>query len=142
MLRESDVKNYFEGNISIEVLIDRIQSQEIERNIPEVSNRQNTPRAIKIKYDKEFHDLQTKQFVLTKSHLIQLCNDFLAGRISAWDLEDIAFILYACDGIDWGNDGEERKLIADVMFNFSSPEINYSLTKDYVEKVKDFLFNS
>lgn len=139
MLKESDFRKYFEGIVSAEILIERIQSKGIERNIPETPYSNNTPRTTKIIYDEQFHDLKPKEFILRRSHLIKLCDDFLMERISAWDLEDIACILYACDGFIWGNTEEERKLMADIMFNFSSPEINFPLTKDYIKKVKGTL---
>ncbi len=139
MLKESNFKKYFEGNISPEELIDKLQSKEIERTIPEAPSSPDVPRRTKIMYDKEFHDLEMDGFILTRKHLIKLCKDFLEEKITAWNLEDIAFILYGCDGFVWGNNEEERKVITDIMFNFSSPDINYSLTKDYIEKVKNSL---
>ena len=75
----------------------------------------------------------------SKSHLIKLCDDFLDERISSWQLEDIAFILYGCDRIIWGRNEEERRLIADIMFHFSSPEINQPLTANYIKKIKGSL---
>ena len=138
MLKESDFKKYFEGNISPEELMDKIQSKEIERTIPEAPHAQDTPRRTKIMYDNEFHDLGMDGFILTRKHLIKLCKDFLEERITAWNLEDIALILYGCDGFVWGSDEEERELIADAMHNFSSPEINCPLIK---ENVKKFLNN-
>jgi len=138
-MKESDLKNYFEGKVSVQYLIDKIQSKEIKRNIPEVPCPPNTPKSVTFVCDDQFHDLPDGSFRLTKMHLLRLCNDFLLDKISAWNLEDIAFILNACDGISWGNNEEERKLIAETMFHWSSPEINYSLTKDYIRKIKESL---
>ncbi len=139
ILKESDLKNYFEGKTCAQELIDKIQSKEIERNIPEAPCLPNTPKSEKFICDDGFHDLLGIGFRLTKDHLLRLCNDFLLDKISAWNLEDVAFILYACDGIAWGNNEEERKLIAETIFHLSSPDINYPLTKDYIKKVKESL---
>lgn len=139
MIKESDFKKYFENQISIQTLIDIIRPKEIERNIPEALDLENLPRITKISFDAEFHDLKGGDFILTKNHLRKLCDEFLSDNVSAWQLEDIAFILYGCDGISWGNDENERKLIADIMFRFSSPEINEPLTKESVKKIKQSL---
>ena len=139
MLKESDFKKYFENRISAEELIHKLQSKEIERTIPEPPYAGNTPRSTKIMYDKEFHDLEMDGFVFTREHLVKLCNDLLTDRISAWNLEDIALILYGCDGFVWGNNEKERELIAEVIHNLSSPESNYPLTKENVKKFRDSL---
>jgi len=139
VLKESDLKNYFEGEISAQNLIDKIQFKEIERNIPEAPCLPNTPKSAKFACDDGFHDLPDGGFRLTKKHLLRLCNDFLLDKISAWNLEDIAFILNACDGIVWGNNEEERKLVAEIMFHWSSPEINSPLTKDYIKEIIESL---
>lgn len=138
MLKESDFRNYFEGKISAESLIEKIQSKEIERNIPEAPNPPMTPTTAKFICENGFHDFQ-EDFILKKSHLLRLCNDFLEDKISAWDLEDIAFILGACDRIYWSNKSEEGELIAETMFHWSAPEINYPLTKEYIKRVKESL---
>ena len=137
-LKESDLKNYFEGKISAQNIIDRIQATEVERNIPEAPYSPMTPTTAKFVCGNGFHDLK-EEFLLNKSHLLRLCNDFLEEKISAWHLEDIAFILGACDGIYWNNKNKEGALIAEIIFNWAAPEINYPLTKDYIKKVKESL---
>ncbi len=142
MLKESDFKNYFEGKISIEILIEHIKSKEIAKSIPESRYSSPTPTSARFSCPEGFHDLK-EDFVLRKDHLIKLCEDFLEEKLSAWDLEDIAFILEACDGIVWDDHKQgDRDLIAEIIFNWSAPEVYYPLTKDYIKEVREFLGKS
>lgn len=135
MLRESDFKKYFEGHISAESLVEIIHSgHAIERSIPELPASTDSPVRTEFVYHKDFHDLK-EDFVLQRIHILKLCNDFLADHLTVWDLDDITFLLHACDSIIWDFDSEEGVLIGDVISDWSMHELDNTITKENVEKV-------
>lgn len=136
MLRESDFKKYFEGNISAKALVEAIHSgHAIERSIPELPTSPNTPVRTEFVYHQEFHDLK-EDFVLQKGHILKLCNDFLEDRLTEWDLDDITFLFGACDSIIWDFDSEQGAIIGDIISEWSMHELDHTITKENVAKVK------
>lgn len=70
---------------------------------------------------------------VTRLHLVRLCEGFLAGELNAEQLEAIAFFLVGSDHFIWDTDIEDGALVADVLFDWSTPEINYPMTPDNIE---------
>ena len=69
---------------------------------------------------------------VTRLHLVQLCDAFITGELNAKQLEAIAFFLIGSDHFMWGTDVSDGALVADVLFDWSAPEINYPLTLDNI----------
>jgi len=69
-----------------------------------------------------------------RDHLIRLCEAFLKGDLDSDQLEAIAFFLIGSDHFMWNSDFKEGELVAEILFDWSAPEINYELTKENVSQ--------
>jgi hypothetical protein len=63
-------------------------------------------------------------FVLHRDHLIKLCDATLSSELQPESLSAIAFALLASDAFEWDDD-----VIAEVISDWSAPEINYPMTE-------------
>lgn len=69
-----------------------------------------------------------------KDHLIRLCEKFLNGDLDSDQLEAIAFFLIGSDHFVWDTDLKEGELVAEILFDWSAPEISYALTPENVSQ--------
>ena len=77
-------------------------------------------------------------FLLTRNHLALLCDLGIAGRISEDGLSAIGFSLVASDHLSWEGDD----VIAEVLHDWSCPEVNYPLSSETLEMHKSWLLGS
>ncbi len=84
------------------------------------------------------HDLH-EDFSVTTTHLVKLCDAVLAGRLSPDQLEVIAFGMIASDHFDWDAATPDGERVADTLYDWSAPQVNYSLTTDTVTKFRQRL---
>ena len=77
-----------------------------------------------------------RETVITGEHLILLCDMFLAGDLTAEHLRAIAFFLLASDHFTWDTEIGDGAVIADVIADWSAPEINFALTKENVARYR------
>ena len=80
-----------------------------------------------------------KDFELRSEHLVRLCDAVLAGLVPPEGLEAIGFGLIASDFFTWDGDSPDGSRVAETLYDWSSPEINYALTKDTARKFKERL---
>ena len=73
-------------------------------------------------------------FPVLPGMLIRLCDDVLNVHLPAWFLELIGFALMASDRFEW--DGDEYEVMANVIADWSCPQINFPLTTDNVRRFK------
>jgi hypothetical protein len=83
----------------------------------------------------------TEDFEVVPTHLVKLCDAVLAGKINAKHLELIGFALIGSDCFIWNGDDTEGggELVADVLHDWASPEINYPLTAENIAKFRVLL---
>ncbi|HRD39510.1 MAG TPA: hypothetical protein PLC65_12825 [Bacteroidia bacterium] len=118
-MTEKILKDYFEGTVTAEALsIDLVGTTETKGTI-------RTHNIEDFKSDSEF--------VVTTQHIIKLCDDVINQKIKLDDLRAIAFALEFSDYFTWDKDTKDGNLVGDVIFNWSSPEINTPTTMDYVK---------
>lgn len=79
-------------------------------------------------------------FPVLPGMLIRLCDDVLNGHFPAWCLEVIGFALMASDQFEW--DGDEYEVMANVIADWSCPQINFPLTPENVRRFKAWLAGS
>jgi len=75
--------------------------------------------------------------IITKEHLVRVIDRFLAGEISAEQLQEWAGNLEVRE--DVGFDENERALVDPIFFRIATPEINEQLTIDSVRRMKNEL---
>jgi hypothetical protein len=80
-----------------------------------------------------------EEFEVRPEHLLLLCDAVLAGQIEPWKLQAVGFCLVASDQFYWDGDSPEGDRVGEVAFDWSVPEINYSLTHDTVAKFRHLL---
>jgi len=78
----------------------------------------------------------SEPFLVTRAMAVALCDAVLKGELPAQDLETIGFALIASDNFDWAQDDDEP---AETFYDWSAPEINYSLTLENVRMFRDRL---
>jgi hypothetical protein len=78
----------------------------------------------------------TEEKKIRTTDLLRLCDDYLAGSLGASDLEAIAFFLIGSDHFWWDTDELDGALVAEVLFDWSAPEINYEITLDTVQRCR------
>jgi hypothetical protein len=83
-------------------------------------------------------DMNT-DFELRPEHLVKLCDDILAGALEPEDLQPIGFCLAASDNFTWDGDTAPGVLVAETVYDWSAPEIQYPLTHDTVRKFRERL---
>jgi hypothetical protein len=68
---------------------------------------------------------------------VALCDAVIHGDLPADSLHTIGFALMASDRFQW--DGDKDEVLADVIADWSCPEINYSLTVENVQRFRGWL---
>lgn len=81
----------------------------------------------------------SQHFVVKSSHLIRLCDAVLDGDLDSQVLEAVGFCLIASDYFQWDGDDADGSRVAEVVGDWSSPEINCPLNWENVEKWRSFL---
>lgn len=75
-----------------------------------------------------------RPFALSRVHVIRLCDAAIEGSIEEDALNAIAFALIATDHFEWEDD-----IIAEVLADWSAPEINYPLTPATISMHRSWL---
>lgn len=121
-MREDILRRYFEQEISAAKLFEDLESSKEAISSP-VSEIQ-------------IEDME-QVFPIHPNMLIRLCDDVLNDILPAWCLEIIGFALMASDRFEW--DGDEYEVMANVIADWSCPQINFPLTTDNVRRFKEWL---
>jgi hypothetical protein len=78
-----------------------------------------------------------EDFTVTAAMAVMLCDAVLKGDLPADGLHTIGFALMASDRFRW--DGDKDEVLADVIGDWSCPEINYPLTIENVQRFRSWL---
>ena len=80
-----------------------------------------------------------QDFTVEPAHLVRLCDAVLAGELAPERLQEVAFGMIASDHFLWDTDTPEGELVANVLYPWSAPEVNYALTPVTVAKFRHWL---
>ena len=78
-------------------------------------------------------------FNVTSAHLVRLCDAVLHGMIAPEHLATIGFCFVASDHFKWNNETSDGALVAETVYDWSAPEINYPLTAETVRLFRERL---
>lgn len=78
-------------------------------------------------------------FTVNPGHLVRVCDAVLSGAIDAASLQPIGFCLVASDAFSWHADTAEGQRVAEVLHNWSAPEINWPLNLENVRRWREYL---
>jgi len=124
-MRERVLRDFFEGNATIAALAEDVAGSICQNNqgISVVS----------------IEDMDGK-FTVTASMLIRLCDVVLGSELEPVALHTIGFSLIASDAFCW--DADEDDVLAEVIADWSCPEVNYPLTLENVKRFRKWLTRS
>jgi hypothetical protein len=80
------------------------------------------------------------EFTVTTPMLVRLCDVVLGGELEPEALHSIGFALMASDAYCW--DADEDDVLAEVIADWSCPEVNYPLTIENVKRFRAWLTRS
>jgi hypothetical protein len=80
------------------------------------------------------------EFTVTTPMLVRLCDAVLGGELEPEALHSVGFALMASDAFCW--DGDEDDVLAEVIADWSCPEVNYRLTIENVKRFRAWLTRS
>jgi hypothetical protein len=124
-MTEKTLRDYFDGEIdSDELSIDLKDSQK------------RTSYDVTTYY---LDKLEEGEFEVTREHLVKLCDEVISGKLSATDLNTIAFAIIASDYFTWDGHSIEGGRVANVIFEWENPEIGYDITVKNVRLWKEYL---
>jgi hypothetical protein len=79
------------------------------------------------------------EFVVRPEHAVRLCVAVLNRELPAEGLCVIGFALMASDKFYW--DGDENEVLANVIADWSCPEVNYPLNEESVKRFRAWLLH-
>ncbi len=123
-MHEAVLRDFFSGTATVEVLADDLRGAMVKDGDSVVRH--------------PIVDM-TGDFTVVPSHLIALCDAFLAGHVKHDDLSAVGFCLFASEAFCWDSDTPDGARVADVANHWCSPEINFPIDEDHVQKWKTYL---
>ncbi|ACB76619.1 hypothetical protein [Opitutus terrae] len=87
----------------------------------------------------QYVDPMKEELLITRDHVLRLCDAVLDGSLAAEDLEPIAFCIIASDHFRFEDEAPYNERLLDTLHDWDSPGINYVLTRATVEKFKSRL---
>ena len=78
-------------------------------------------------------------FAVNPGHLVRVCDAVLSGALEAPSLEPIGFCLTVSDTFSWDTDTPEGQRVAEVVHDWSAPEINWPLNVANVGRWREYL---
>jgi len=123
-MHESALRNYFLGVIDESRL-----NEDLEGSVVQTSHDVVTHYVRPMESD----------FQVEPAHLVKLCEAVLSGSLSAEHLALIGYCLAASDHFFWDDEAVSGRLVEETAYAWSSPEINYPLTLENVEKFRERL---
>jgi hypothetical protein len=121
-VREETLKRFFQGDVSASDLAQ------------DVAGSTETISSIASRISIEDMD---SEFSVTRPMLVSLADAVLAGTLPPDALGTIGFALQTSDKFVW--DGDSDELVANVISDWSCPEINYPLTHQNIAKFRAWL---
>ena len=78
----------------------------------------------------------TEDFHVESAHLVRVCDAVISNRLPASALEPIGFGLIASDHFTWDADTDDGSRVAETLWDWSCPEVNFALTAATAEKFR------
>jgi len=123
-MKDEILRDYFDKLIPVDILYKDVEGSEAKTSYDVISV-----------YIDQIKD--GSQYIVTKDHLLKLCNDALSGNLKMSHLTTIAFALVFSDYFAWNSD--EDDVVETVIFDWDNPEINFPINFDNLKKWKTYL---
>lgn len=106
-MRESVLKRFFSGDISVNAVVHDLQGSVVHLN--------------DIESTVEVEDMP-ESFALSRAHIVMLCDATVSGELAPEDLTTIAFVLMASDRFEW-----DDETVSEILSDWACPEVNLPL---------------
>lgn len=123
-MKESILRDYFSGEIdggSLQVFLSEIVG------VNELNAESNLACDL------------TSDFELRLDHLVMICDDFASEYFEASHVTAIAVFLLASDHFDWDSQTPTGAVIAELISDWSTPEIDYPITTENMNAIRSSL---
>jgi hypothetical protein len=121
-MKEKILKKFFEGRATADDL-----ARDLKGAVKQLSKTESVVRI----------EAMDSEFRVTRPMLVALCDAVLTGAVPAEELATVGFALESSDNFEW--DGDEDELLADIIADWSCPEINFPLTSENVARCRRWL---
>lgn len=121
-MREDLLKRYFMTEVQAADLVEDLRNSVTHLN----------PIVSKVAIE----DMQNS-FLVSRQHLMMLCDAFLSAKLTSEALNTIAFALIASDHFEWDDD-----TMGEVLHDWSAPEINFPLNEETIKMHRSWLTNT
>jgi hypothetical protein len=121
-MREDVLRRYFAAEVPVSVLV-----EDLEWSVIRLGDVEQTV---------VIEDMQVS-FVVSRPHIVMLCNAFLEKAINAEPLSTLAFALIASDHFEWDDD-----VVSEVLSDWSAPEINFPLNDETITMHRNWLVDA
>jgi hypothetical protein len=121
-MREEVLRQFLEGELAAREL-----AQDVAGSLKQASSR-----LFIVSVENMDEDLK-----VTTEMAVRLCDAALSGELPPADLHTIGFALQASEKFHW--DGDEDNVLAEVLADWSCPEVNYLLNLENVRRFRDWL---
>jgi hypothetical protein len=118
-MQEDVLRRYFAAEVPASVLVEDLRGS--------VTRLDDVVETVAIE------DMQVS-FVVSRRHVVMLCDDFLGKAINAESLSTLAFGLIASDRFEWDDD-----VVSEVLSDWSAPEINFPLNDETITMHRNWL---
>ena len=123
-MKEDTLRDFFLGTVS---------AAELDREVAKsFVQHDGVHSSVKIK------DMET-DVEITRPMLLQLLDATISGKLQPHSLELISLALLASDRFFWDTDKDE--LVTEVINDWSTPQINYALTHEGLQRFRKWLLN-
>lgn len=120
-MKESILKDYFAGDVdacSLKVFLSEIAGV-------------NQLRA-----DTNLNLDLADDYPLTLQHMIRICDDYESGDLEVSNVTAIAFFLLGSDHFGWDSATPTGAVIAELISDWSTPEIDFPITRDNMAAIR------
>jgi hypothetical protein len=118
-MREDVPRRFFAAEVPVSVLVDDLMGA--------VTRLDDVVETVAIE------DMEVS-FMVSRSHVVMLCDTFLEKAINAESLSTLAFGLMASDHFEWDDD-----VMSEVLSDWSAPEINFPLNDETINMHRNWL---
>jgi hypothetical protein len=118
-MRESVLRGFVSGEVAIDSLV-----RDLRGSVTQVSSVESAV---------EIEDMP-ELFLLSRHHVMMLCDAALSKTLTAEDVTTVAFALMASDHFEW-----EDEIISEVLSDWSCPEINFPLDESTLRMHRSWL---
>ncbi len=126
-MRESILRDFFVGKAHAKVLSKEIDGSRVITSQPGV---------LPVVSQNHIVDMYS-EFEVSRLSLIAVCDAFLAGGLKTGDVEFIGYALACSDWFTW--DGDQDNILASIIEHWSTPEINYPLNVENIQRCRRWL---